>query len=273
MQKMPKHKWDASDYAVNSSAQAKWGKELIAKLNLRGDETVLDIGCGDGKLTVTLAQQLPSGSVQGIDSSLEMIRFAVKSFPSLATPNLSFKVCDACRLTSANKFDVVVSFACLHWIKDHLPVLKSIRRSLKNNGRILLQFGGKGNAEDLLAVTDEVIAGDQWKKYFRRFVFPWHFYEPGQYRVWVKQAGLTPKRVELIAKDMVQKSKDDLIGWIRATWRPYVCRVPAGLQNKFLTEIVQRYLARYPLDEDGCAHLQMQRLEVEAYKTVIGRKK
>jgi len=206
--------------------------------------------------------------VQGIDSSLEMVRFAKKSFPSSAIPNLSFKVCDASRLTFANKFDIVVSFSCLHWIKDHLPVLKGIRRSLKNNGRTLLQFGGKGNAADILAVADEVIAGDQWGKYFRRFIFPWNFYVPRQYSVWVKQAGLTPQRIELVAKDMVQKSKDDLIGWVRATWIPYVCRVPAGLQNKFLAEIAERYLARYPLDEDGCAHVKMQRLEVEARKVL-----
>jgi trans-aconitate methyltransferase len=267
MQKSPKHKWNAADYAGNSSAQAKWGEEFIAQFDLCGDETVLDIGCGHGKLTAALAQQLPGGFVQGIDSSLEMIRFAEKSFPSSAIPNLSFKVCDARRLTFADKFDIVVSFSCLHWIKDHLPVLKGIRRSLKNNGRTLLQFGGKGNAADILAVTDEVIAGDQWGKYFRRFIFPWNFYEPKQYGVWVKQAGLTPQRIELIAKDMVQKSKDDLIGWVRATWRPYVCRVPSALQNKFLTEIAQRYLARYPLDEGGCAHVKMQRLEVEACKT------
>ena len=269
MQKGPKHKWDAADYAGNSSAQAKWGEELIAKLNLRGDETVLDIGCGDGKLTAALAQQLPNGFVQGVDSSLEMIRFARKNFPSSAIPNLSFKVCDARRLTFVNKFDIVVSFSCLHWIKDHLPVLKGIQRGLKANGRTLLQFGGKGNAADILAVAGEVIAGDQWKKYFRRFVFPWGFYAPRPYSVWVRQAGLTPRRVELVAKDMVQKSKDDLIGWARATWRPYVCRVPAGLQNKFLTEVVERYLERYSLDEGGCAHVRMQRLEVEARKGVI----
>jgi trans-aconitate methyltransferase len=267
MEKSPKHKWNAADYAGNSSAQAKWGEELIAKLNLRGDETVLDIGCGHGKLTAALAQRLPGGFVQGIDSSLEMIRFAAKSFPSSAIPNLSFKVGDARRLTFVDQFDIVVSFSCLHWVKDHLSVLKGIQRSLKANGRAVLQFGGKGNAADILAVTDEVIAGDQWKKFFRRFIFPWNFYAPRQYSVWVKQAGLTPRRIELIGKDMVQKSKDDLIGWVRATWRPYVCRVPAGLQNKFLTEIADRYLARYPSDEGGCAHVKMQRLEVEACKT------
>ena len=120
-------------------------------------------------------------------------------------------------------------------------------------------LAGKGNAADILAVSDEVIAGDQWKKYFRGFIFPWHFYAPRQYSVWVKKSGLTARRIELMAKDMVQNSKDDLIGWIRATWVPYVCRVPAGLQNKFLAEIAERYLARYPLDEHGWAHVKMQR--------------
>jgi trans-aconitate methyltransferase len=65
---------------------------------------------------------------------------------------------------------------------------------------------------------------------------------------------------------MVQKSKDDLIGWARATWGPYVNRVPDSLQNEFLAQIAERYLELYPLDECGCAHVNMQRLEVEAYK-------
>jgi trans-aconitate methyltransferase len=264
--KSPKHKWNAADYADHSSAQAKWGRELIDRLNLRGDEAVLDIGCGDGKLTAALARQLSRGSVVGVDNSTEMIRFARKSFPAAEFPNLSFKVCDARRLTFANKFDLVVSFSTLHWVKDHLPVLKRIKRSLKANGRILLQFGGKGNAEDILAFAGKAIAGDKWKKYFRGFVFPWHFYDPGEYGVWVKGSGLTAKRIELVAKNMVQEGRDGLIGWCRTTWLPYVRRVPAGLRNKFLAEVVDRYLARYPLDESGRAHVKMQRLEVEGYK-------
>jgi len=264
MQKHRKHKWNAGDYAANSSAQAKWGRELIAQLNLRGDEAILDIGCGDGKLTAELARQVPNGFVRGADSSAEMIRFAKKSFPSVKFPNLSFKVCDARRLAFKDKFDLVVSFACLHWVKDHMPVLEGIRCSLKGGGRALLQFGGKGNAEDVIAVAGELIVGDPWKKYFRGFICPWHFYEPKEYAAWVKKAGLVPQRIELIAKDMVQNGKDGLIGWMRTTWAPYIGRLPLSLRDKFLTEIADRYLARYPLNKSGCAHVKVQRLEVEA---------
>jgi len=266
MQKNTNHKWNAGDYAGHSSAQAKWGEELIAKLDLRGDEAVLDIGCGDGKLTAALAQQLSAGFVQGVDSSPEMICFAKKSFPREKFSNLSFAVRDARRLAFKDKFDIVVSFACLHWVKNHLPVLKGIRRSLKDGGCTLLQFGGKGNAEDVIAVAGELVAGDPWKKYFRGFVSPWYFYEPEEYAVYVNKAGLVPQRIELIAKDMVQNGKDGLIGWMRTTWTPYTGRLPASLRDKFLAKIADRYLARYPLDKAGCAHVKVQRLEVEACK-------
>ena len=72
-----KYQWDAADYAQHSSEQFKWACELIEKLHLRGDETVLDIGCGDGKATAAIATQLPEGRVIGIDNSPEMVALAV----------------------------------------------------------------------------------------------------------------------------------------------------------------------------------------------------
>jgi trans-aconitate 2-methyltransferase len=262
-----KHKWNASDYADNSSAQAKWGRELISRLKLRGNESVLDIGCGDGKLTAALARQLPKGYVLGVDNSPEMIRFARKSFPLKQFPNLSFKVCDARKLTFSNKFDLVVSFSTLHWVKDHMKILKGIRRALKPGGRILLQFGGKGNAENIIAFADEAIASERWKKYFRNFVFPWNFYGPKEYSPWVKDSGLKLERIKLVEKDMVQEGREGLVGWCRTTWLPYIDRVPAEIQNEFLSDIVDRYLEDHPLDKNGRAHVKMQRLEVEGYKT------
>ena len=73
-------KWNAADYAANSAVQQTWARELIARLNLRGDEHILDVGCGDGKVTAEIARAVPRGSVTGIDASAEMIAFARKTF-------------------------------------------------------------------------------------------------------------------------------------------------------------------------------------------------
>lgn len=87
----PAHAWNARDYAENSSAQMEWAQELIAKLHLRGDESVLDLGCGDGKVSARLAEAVPQGSVLGIDLSFGMIGLASERFPEAEYPNLAFR--------------------------------------------------------------------------------------------------------------------------------------------------------------------------------------
>jgi trans-aconitate methyltransferase len=147
-------KWNAQDYHKNSAEQQKWAGELILKLDLTGNERVLDIGCGDGKVTAEIAKRLPDGSVLGIDSSEEMIHFARKNFPSEKFANLAFEVMDARNLSFNGEFDVVFSNAGLYWVIDHLPVLAGIKKSLKSSGRVLLQMGGRGNAAAMLEVLD-----------------------------------------------------------------------------------------------------------------------
>ena len=89
------YKWDATDYQKNSAVQLTWGKELIAKLDLHGNEHILDIGCGDGKVTAEIAAHVPDGKVVGIDSSSGMIDLARATFPANNSPNLSFFQMDA----------------------------------------------------------------------------------------------------------------------------------------------------------------------------------
>ena len=140
------YEWDAADYRDSSSQQKKWGRELLSKLRLSGEERVLDIGCGDGKLTAEIAELVPSGHVVGTDSSPEMIAFAREAFPRDSHPNISWEVMDARELTFEEEFDVIFSNAVLHWVSDHSPVLHGVRKSLKPGGKILFQMGGSGNA-------------------------------------------------------------------------------------------------------------------------------
>jgi trans-aconitate 2-methyltransferase len=256
------HKWDPADYQKSSSAQYNWAMALIADLLLEGDERILDIGCGDGRITAHLASLVPSGSVLGIDLSPDMIGFAAGKYAD--QQNLSFQVGNASELRFAGEFDLVVSFACLHWIFDHLSVLKAVRQSLVPGGRFLMQCGGRGNAARILDLTGDIAASPSWKEYFSGFSFPYHFYGPEDYGAWLAEAGLRSRRVELVAKDMIHQGQAGLEGIIRNTWLPYTERLPAQLRGEFVSEVARRYLERYPLDENGQAHVQMMRLEVEA---------
>jgi len=171
-------RWNPEDYSRHSSAQAKWASEILAKLELKGDKQILDIGCGDGKITAEVARSVPRGRVVGLDSSPEMIDFARKRFPAEAIPQLRFQLGDARTLDFHEEFDSVISFASLHWVIDHRPVLVGICRALRSGGRMILQFGGKGNAAEIVDVISAVITRAQWAEYFVGFKFPWGFYDP-----------------------------------------------------------------------------------------------
>ena len=239
---------------------------MIAKLGLRGDERVLDIGCGDGKITASIARLVPEGSALGIDSSPSMIEFARSTSPADANPNLSFAIEDASRLPYHAEFDVVFSTAALHWVRDHRPVLTGIYACLKPGSRLLIQMGGQGNAAGIISVADELIKKPRWRAYFKEFPFPYGFYVPGEYRRWAEQAGLIVDRAELVPKDVAHAGRDALDGWFRTTWLPYLDRVPRQAQPDFIKQVVDAYLDSNPTGPDGSIHVAMVRLEVAGRK-------
>jgi trans-aconitate 2-methyltransferase len=263
---MATYSWNPEEYSKHSSHQYESAKELIPKLNLKGNESLLDIGCGDGKVSQMLSTYLPNGKVLGIDSSDEMVAAARRNFPNCHNTNLTFLKMDARELTFREQFDVAFSNATLHWIIDHQTVLAGVYESLDTNGKLLFQMAGKGNAQEIIAVVEELISEEDCKPYFKNFTFPYGFYEPKQYNLWLHDAGFKPKRVELIRKEMKLQGKEGLKGWIKTVWLPFTERVPANLRGSFVKEIAERYIAAYPLDEDDIVHIRVTRLEVEATK-------
>jgi len=263
------YKWDAQDYAENSTAQFDWACELLNKLVLRGDEDVLDIGCGDGKVSAALSRRVLAGSVLGVDSSAEMVALAGDRFSAREYSNLSFAQVDARLLAFDGCFDAVFSNAALHWIRDHASVLAGISRSLKEGGRFLLQMGGRGNVADLIAVLDAMVVRTPWAQYFADFSFPYGFYGPEEYAEWMAAAGLVAERVELIPKDMVHESAAGLAGWVRTTWLPYTQRISEARREEFISELVAQYLYEHPLDAEGQTHVRMMRLEVEGVRSQL----
>ena len=264
--KTSSYNWNAQDYAKNSQNQLRWAQELIPKLKLCGNEVLLDIGCGDGKITAELSHCLPNGRAVGVDSSERMVDLARNSFPKKAYPNLSFEVMDARKLSFVSEFDVAFSNAAMHWIVDQKAVLKGVHRSLKSGGRLLFQMAGKGNAKEILSLISELGEKEPWKNFFEGMTFPYGFYDPEEYKAFLKEAGLVAVRVELFPKDMKHQDAEGLAGWIRTTWLPYTDRIPADLKTKFVKLIVDSYLKNHPADKDGVVHVGMMRIEAEAYK-------
>jgi trans-aconitate 2-methyltransferase len=258
-------KWNAKDYARNSSAQLQWAQELIAKLALQGCESVLDIGCGDGKITRCLALAAKNGNVLGIDQSEDMIRLASEQFPSTKYPNLSFLRMDATKIRLSERFDAAFSNAALHWVKNHLAVLRGVHDCLKSGGKILFQMGGCGNAADVFLAIEKVVRRERWRRYYEDFKTPYHFCAPEEYEAWLLQSHFRPVRLELVRKDMQHRGAEGFQGWLRTTWHPYTDRLPPELRDAFLSELVETYLAAHPIDALGNTHVKMVRLEVEAY--------
>jgi len=260
------YSWNAQDYAKNSANQYAWAQELFPKLKLQGNEALLDIGCGDGRITAEIAKSLPKGRVVGIDNSQEMINLAQTLFPQNDYPNLSFQLADARKLTFQAVFDKVFSNAALHWIPNQSSTLFGIEKCLKPGGSLLFQMAGKGNAEQILLILDEMLSLEPWKRFFEGFKFPYGFFSQEEYIQSLVKADLKPLRVELFPKDMKFKDIKGLAGWVRTTWLPYTEKLPEELKTKFIEELVSRYVKINSVNVDGTVHLGMMRLEVEARK-------
>jgi len=262
----PTARWNAADYAANSAVQQTWARELIARLNLRGDERVLDVGCGDGKVTAEIARTLPCGSATGVDASPQMIRFARAAFPPGKFPNLQFRVMDARHIRLQQRFDLVFSNAALHWVDDHPAFLRRAAACLCSGGRLVVSCGGKGNAQDVFVALRPEMRLKRWRQFFRRLPKPYFFYSPADYEKWLPQFGFKTIDVRLAPKDAVYAGLDKFVAWLRTTWLPYVQRVPEELREEFIAAVATRYLARHPPDTDGNIHVRMVRLEIEAEK-------
>jgi len=263
---MSKQNWNANDYSEQSSAQFKWANEMIKKMNIPRNATLLDIGCGNGKITALLSRKCPEGHVIGIDDSQDMIKKSESSFNTREYPNLSFQTIDAQQLPFNNEFDLVFSNSTLHWVKDHTPVLKGIYNALKPNGKGYLKFGGKGTLDAFQPMLDVMLSSNKWRRYFKNFKSSWWFYDDKTYAIWLIESGLTPITVQLMPSNMVHDNTSKLEGWIRTTWHPYLQWLSETNKNDFVAELVSRYLEKYPVNSHGQTCVKMTRLEIEVKK-------
>jgi trans-aconitate 2-methyltransferase len=152
--------WDGATYDRVANPQARWGAAVLERLALRGDETVLDCGCGSGRVTEQLLGALPTGKVIALDASRSMLDQARRRLRG-AGGRVRFVEADLMQLSPITlgedaPLDAVFSSATFHWIPDHPRLFANIAGVLRAGGRLSAQCGAEGNIRRLLAVAQGV---------------------------------------------------------------------------------------------------------------------
>jgi trans-aconitate 2-methyltransferase len=231
--------WNASEYARISSLQAAMAEEVLALLELKGNERILDVGCGNGKTTAEIAARVPHGAVVGVDASADMVAFAAAH--GALHPNLQFAVADARQLPYQHEFDLVVSFNALHWIPDQDRALRSMRATMKGSGLAQLRLVPKGQRKSLEDVLEETRLSSRWSSYFQSFRDPYLHLTPEQYGELAKQNGFAVRRLRVEAKAWGFQSRAAFLAFGGVTFVEWTQHLLEADRPGFATDVLDRY--------------------------------
>jgi trans-aconitate 2-methyltransferase len=179
---MPPREWNASSYERVSAPQEAWGRDVLDRLDLRGDERVLDAGCGTGRVTAALLERLPRGEVVAVDGSSAMVEQARARLGDRA----QVFAADLVKLQLDAPVDAILSTATFHWIADHERLFARLHAALKPGGPLVAQCGGAGNIADVAAAIARVD-----HPALRGWPGPWNFATPAETAARLAQAGFT----------------------------------------------------------------------------------
>jgi trans-aconitate 2-methyltransferase len=168
----PPPDWNASAYHRVSTPQTAWGLEVLERLRLSGRETVLDAGCGTGRLTRVLAERLPEGHVVALDASKDMLRVAGLELASFGG-RVELVQAALPELPLGAPLDAILSTATLHWVLDHPAVFRAFRRAIRPGGQLEFQCGGLGNLHRLHERAKALARTEEFRDAFRGFEEPW----------------------------------------------------------------------------------------------------
>ena len=239
--------WDAATYDRVADPQARWGLSVLERLPLAGDETVLDAGCGSGRVTELLAERLPRGRVIAVDGSPAMIDQARVRLARFGQ-RVEYLVADLRRpLPVPGPVDAILSTATFHWLPDHAALFRNLAAVIRPGGRLVAQCGGSGNIVSVQAVLATL--GDGWTG-------PWTFATPAETIDRLEAAGFvdveawlqpepTPMEPGRPIEDFLRTAilVDHLARLAEAEREPFVRAVAAGLPRPLIDYVRLNFTA------------------------------
>jgi trans-aconitate 2-methyltransferase len=223
--------WDGRSYDRISGPMESLGREVLARLALRGDELVLDVGCGSGRITEALIERLPRGRVIALDASQSMVAAARRRLPQA-----DVRVMDALELELEEPVDAILSTATFHWIADHERLFRRLRAALRSGGRLLAQCGGEGNIDVLRGRANAVRAREPYAPHFRGWQAPWNYAAPGRTRERLLDAGFASAECWLAPAPQQPEHPREFLSTI--VLGPHVQQLPAQLREPFMDDVL-----------------------------------
>lgn len=238
--------WDAEVYDRIGTPMRAWAREVIADLDLRGDETVLDAGCGSGQVTLDLLERLPAGKIYAVDSSPEMIAKLTATLREKGITNVVPIQADLTDFRLSEQVDAVFSNAVFHWIQDDDGLFGSLLRATKPGGRLRAQCGGGRIFASLMAAVKEVTGRQPYAAYLGNYRDGKKYRSPEEAKAAMERAGWREVRAWTFEAPVAFGSPDDAALYLRTIiLRDHVALLPQGMGDAYVRDVVAAYLARY----------------------------
>ena len=226
--------WDATSYHRLADPQEEWGREVLARLDLRGDETVLDAGCGSGRVTRLLLERLPEGRVIGVDAARSMIATAREAIG--ADERVELEVRDLLDLDLDREVDAIFSNATFHWILDHDRLFARLFAALRPGGVLEAQCGGQGNVAEFKRAIEAAEGDERFSQYLRGIPASYNFASVGDTQARLARAGFDAKPVWLENRSVAPPEPD---AYVRAVGLArHLELLPDHLHDEFVDAVL-----------------------------------
>ena len=229
---MSVREWDGNSYDRVSSTMEALGREVLERLELEGDELVLDAGCGSGRITEALIGRLPHGRVIAVDQSASMVQAARRRLGERA----ELRVLDLLELELEEPADAILSTATFHWIADHERLFGRLHAALRPGGRLLAQCGGRGNIDTLRARARLICEREPYREHFTGWRTPWNYAGPRETRERLLAAGFSTAECWLTPAPRQPEEPREFLSTI--VLGPHVQRLPDALREPFMDEVL-----------------------------------